>query len=486
MSEQQNTQKIFSLITDILKAKPEDNVHIRQFHNLVRSDFKDFCNKAVESNQIEDIEIFEKIEGEMNLIANCPPVHSKMVGAIGGGYSSGKSTFINSFMLDDSVRLATGVLPVTAIPSYVICGKNPDISGISYRGGSFKIEADMYKDISHELLKKLDFDLKEILRYITVTAKLDDEYFSDICLIDTPGYNAPAVGTSDSDRKIAHDYIKDAKFLIWVIGLDSNGTFPRSDLDFLNSPDLLFGKDSSRDLYIVANKARNVTPSNRQLILEHLQEILDDNDIRYEGISIYEAQKKEEYLYVGLPIKEFLKKQNVATEKYIDLALPLQSIFERYEIKTREKYDSDKKFQQKIQKLILDGMEHQVINISSGAKSIMEDGLNELKNYLKPADLNVSLKIVTDMQQRFFDCIDSFCYDIGIQKKVLVHKNRDTAHRTSTESEDTEEPSAQTIHKKKFCDKCGTKLSEINNFCPKCGTSTCTLPATISHSGLPM
>ena len=62
MSEQQNTQKIFSLITDILKAKPEDNVHIRQFHNLVRNDFKDFCNKAVELNQIEDIEVFEKIE----------------------------------------------------------------------------------------------------------------------------------------------------------------------------------------------------------------------------------------------------------------------------------------------------------------------------------------------------------------------------------------------------------------------------------------
>jgi len=470
MEEQQKTARIFGLITDILKARPRENIHIQQFHSLVRSELKDFFNKAAEVNQMDAIDEFEKIENEMNLIANCPVVHSKMVGAIGGGFSSGKSTFINSFMLDDGVRLATGVVPVTAIPSYVICGDSSDISGISYRGGSFKIEADMYKDISHELLKKLDFDLKEILRYITVTAKLDDEYFSNICLIDTPGYNAPSVGTTEQDKTIARDYIKDAKFLIWIIGLGSTGTFPKNDLDFLNNPDLFFGKNEAKSLYIVANKARSITPSNRPKILEQLKEVLDDYGIRYEGISIYDSEKKEEYLYDGISVKEFLKKQNVATQKYVELALPLKKIFTRYENEIRKKYDSDKEYQRKIQKLILDGMETQVINITSGAKSLLEDGLNELKNYLKPGDLNQTLKTINDIQKDFFDCIDLFCDEIGIQKIEVPALN--TATEIRQEDEDEDKPEIKIPAKKKFCDRCGTKLSESDNFCPKCGTTT--------------
>ena len=472
MEEQQKAARVFALITDILKAQPKDNIHIQQFHNLVRSELKNFFNKATELNRMDTIDKFEKIETEMNLIANCPLVHSKMVGAIGGGFSSGKSTFINSFMLDESVRLATGIVPVTAIPSYVICGETSDISGISYRGGSFKIEADMYKDISHELLKKLDFDLKEILRYITVTAKLDGEYFSNICLIDTPGYNAPSVGTTEQDKTVARDYIKDAKFLIWVIGLDSTGTFPKNDLDFLNNPDLDFGKNDAKSLYIVANKARIITPSNRPKILEQLQEVLDDYGIRYEGISIYDSEKKEEYLYDGMPVKEFLKKQNVATQKYVELAVPLKKIFMQYENEIRKKYDSDKEYQRKIQRLILDGMENEIINITSGAKSLLEDGLNELKSYLKPGDLNQTLKIVNDIQKDFFDCIDLFCDEIGIQKIELPALESEIEIRQADTDTTEEKPKIEIPKKKKFCDKCGTKLSESDNFCPKCGTTT--------------
>ena len=415
-AELQSTKRIFGLVTDILKAPPADNVHIQQFHHLVRNDFKEFCNKAVELNQMDDMDLFEKIENEMKLIAHCPPIHSKTLGAIGGGFSSGKSSFINSFMLDDTIKLATGIIPVTVIPSYVICGDTTDICGISYQGGQFKIQADMYKDIAHELLKTLDFDLRTILRYITVTAKLDSECFSNVCLVDTPGYNAASTGTMQHDRSVGYNYIKDAKFLIWVIGLDSNGTFPKTDIEFLMDPELPFGKDPERNLYIVANKARGITPSNREKILEDLKNILDDNGISYDGISIYEAQQKEEYLYEGMPVREFLKKQNIPAQKYAELAVPLKTVFERYEKRTREKYVADQQFHRRIQTLLLDGMEHQIINISSGVKNALEDGLNELKSYILPTDLTQTLTTITEMEQRFFDCINRFCDEIGIQR----------------------------------------------------------------------
>ena len=40
------------------------------------------------------------------------------------------------------------------------------------------------------------------------------------------------------------------------------------------------------------------------------------------------------------------------------------------------------------------------------------------------------------------------------------------------EAQDGEKNKEPKIRRKKFCDKCGTRLGEKNNFCPKCGTPT--------------
>jgi len=460
MTENTKNDQIFSLITDILKAKPSKNLQIEQFHSLVRNEFEEFCSESVKL-KIQDIKTFEKIESDMKLIANCPPVQAKMVGAIGGGFSSGKSSFINSFMTDDTIKLATGIIPVTAIPSYVICGDTPSITGVSYRGGTFTIENAMYKDISHQLLKQLNFDLKEILQYITVDTKLDSEYFDNICLIDTPGYNAPSAGTTDRDKEIALSYIKDAKFLIWLIGLDSKGTINSEDLTFLK--EMSFGFDEAKSLYIVANKASLISPSNREQILNNLIEILDDEGISYDGINLYDSKKKEEYLYEGKTIKEFLLSQNIPTQKYVELALPLKKVFERYEDEAIKKYESDKNYQNKIKKIILDGFESKTISITSNAQSSLEEGLNELKNYLRPGDLPTTLKKINDMRSKFFACLDTFCDVMKIEKVLLpVEENKVSINS----------PEALNPQKKKFCDKCGIKLSPADNFCPKCGRTT--------------
>ena len=115
-------------------------------------------------------------------------------------------------------------------------------------------------------------------------------------------------------------------------------------------------------------------------------------------------------------MREFLKKQNIPAQKYAELAVPLKTVFERYEKRTREKYVADQQFHRRIQTLLLDGMEHQIINISSGVKNALEDGLNELKSYIPPTDLTQTLTTITKMEQRFFDCINRFCDEIGIQR----------------------------------------------------------------------
>ncbi|MBQ3824821.1 MAG: dynamin family protein [Spirochaetaceae bacterium] len=447
---------IFSFISDILNAETEENIHIKNFDSLVSVDFSAFCDSVRDLNQVKDMLEFDKIKNQMRLIANCPPLHSKMVGAVGGGFSSGKSSFINSFMNnDDSVKLAEGIRPVTAIPSYVISGEKPSIQGLSYRGGNFEIKEELYKAISHEMLKKLKFDLKHILSYITVKTNLDSTLFSNICLIDTPGYSAPDSGSTEKDMEIAKAYIKDAKFLIWIVGLDSKGTINTSDLEFLE--DLPFGREEGKSLYVVANKAGTVSPSNHQDILDTFRDVLEDYGFEYEGISLYDSKQKKEYLYGKMPIADFLLKQNIPTKKYVDLALPLKEIFDRYENHVKEKNKNDKEYQSKVQKLILDGMTSNAISLTSDAKSKLEDGLYELKRYFKPDDLDSSLKRIGELRKKFFECLDSFCEEMGIEKQELP-KTEDLSKQSLV------------VRPVRYCSKCGNKIKAGDRFCQKCGT----------------
>lgn len=456
-----DAESLFAFVSDILKARPEENSHIAEFESLVSKDFTEFCEEVSGLNQMKDVSKFDQILDEMRLIKNCPPLHSKMVGAIGGGFSSGKSTFINSFMLDNSISLATGIVPVTAIPSYVICGESPSIKGISYRGGSFDIESSVYKALAHENLKKIDFDLKEILSYITLKARLDAEYFGNICLIDTPGYNAAAIGSSAQDEETAFSYIKDAKFLIWIVN-SGKGTINTDDLSFLSK--LPFGQEEGRSLYVVVNRASLIAPSHHEDILSTFKDTLDDYGFLYDGISLYDSKEKKEYLFDKLSVKDFLKSQNIPTKKYVELALPLLEIFDRYENYAKKKHTEDSEFQRKIQKLILDGLQSNAISVSSSAASKLEDGLYELKKYLKPGDLSSTLKKIDALKGKFVKCLNFFCSDVGIEIQKVELPKQDTT--------DGGEQSTATPKRKKFCDKCGTKLSPDNKFCPKCGTPT--------------
>lgn len=455
-------EKIFSFIAVILNAKPEENTYIKKFDSLVKDDFSVFCDSVRDLNQMKDVHDFDEIKNQMRLIANCPPLHSKTVGAVGGGFSSGKSCFINSFM-SGGVTLTEGIRPVTAIPSYVISGERPSIHGLSYRGGNFEIKEDLYKAISHEMLKKLKFDLKHILSYITVETNLDSSLFSNICLIDTPGYNAPDSGSTEQDMKIAKSYIKDAKFLIWIVGLDSHGTINTSDFDFLDDDELPFGKEKGKSLYVVANKAGEVTPSNHQKILDTFRDVLEGYGFDYAGISLYDSRKRNEYLYDKMNIRDFLSMQNVSTKKYVNLALPLKEIFDRYENHIREKNRRDKEYQSKVQKLILDGMTSNAISLTSGAKSKLEDGLYELKKYFKPEDLDSSLKTISELRKKFFECLDSFCEEMGIEKQELPES------KILSEASGEEAASSAIVKTVRYCTKCGNKIKAGDRFCQNCG-----------------
>ena len=115
MNECEIRQKLVAELIST-SAKSEE---LQEFKNILYKNFMKFSNsEKIVPNEAEMILNLQEIEKELELISSFPALHTKTTIAVGGGFSAGKSEFISSFIKTD-VKLPIGVVPTTAIPSYV-------------------------------------------------------------------------------------------------------------------------------------------------------------------------------------------------------------------------------------------------------------------------------------------------------------------------------------------------------------------------------
>ncbi len=230
-----------------------------------------------------------ELEADVGVLENTPLLRDKFVVAVAGGFSSGKSSFITSLIQNRTVELPTGIRPVTSIPTYVMTGAGDAIRGHTYRGGEIAITGALYKSLSHDFVKSLGFNLREILPYVTIETTLRG--MNHVALVDLPGYDAAAAegAYTATDEHTATTFMDGADAIVWLVGLDSNGTLPVSDLSHLET--LAIGE---RPLHVVLNKA-DLRPYEQVTdVLQELVDVLEQAQIPYVGVSAYSAEQGEE------------------------------------------------------------------------------------------------------------------------------------------------------------------------------------------------
>ena len=202
------------------------------------------------ADEASAVQTLQRLEKKLEEIVAFPHTFRKKSIAIGGGFSSGKSEFINSFIEHSDIKLPVGIEPVTAIPSFVV--SNPgevSIKGFSNTGATVDIELEFYRQLSRDFIDTFPFNLKDIMPYMAVEAPLKEGLFEYVYLIDSPGHN-PAGGNTAEDKETATTILKDRDALIWMIGLDATGTIPQDDIEFLKDMEL-----NGLPFYVVLNKA---------------------------------------------------------------------------------------------------------------------------------------------------------------------------------------------------------------------------------------
>jgi GTPase SAR1 family protein len=443
----------YDLICSALKAQPSSNEFIENYIALIgklsdiseglkkreKADtYLDLCYMEPLVNNLIPYEFLNRVLSEMRCVVSNPKLFNRKRCAVGGGFSSGKSSFINSFMLSGTTRLATAIKPTTALPCFVMSGSEPTISGVSPHFGVFSLPRELYKGIDHNLLATLPFNIKKIISYITVETPLDEKLFEHISLIDTPGYDAAALGTSSDDIKTAKKSLANADCLIWVIGLDANGTVKDSDLSILE--DLEFGHDRSRPLYVVANKAELKTPAQLEEILDNFEEVLDDSELHFAGISAYSSNLRKEFLYRKLSLRDFFVQQNQQSADYNGKWKDwINKAFGLYITAIQKQSDISKTNVALIENLKMDALKY---NISENTFSMcLQNATQGLLDYFSQIDnIDQRMNMVISLRDRFTECVDDFCKSVDIT----------------------------IFPEKMFCISCGNELSIETEVCPVC------------------
>lgn len=320
-------------IAEVINSQPVKNPAYEKYLKLLREDYMKYANEndclATEASALLKL---QNVSKQIELLTYDESLLNKTIVAIAGSFSSGKSSFMNSFFKTRKIKLPTGMDQTTAISSYVMNGAE-SITGYSYKGGRVSISNNVFKLFSYGKVKEFNFNMKQIINHIVFRNEFVKD-FDNLCFIDTPGFN-PGQET-ETDYDTATTAIATAGSIIWCID-GSAGTIKSDEIEILRD---IFSKNEGLKMYVVLNKA-DVRPREENLsILGEIENQLNTNDIPFEGISLYTSQytytfadQPEEYSGCcrGISLSEFLEKNNcVNKDKEEKLLKLVDEVFDDY------------------------------------------------------------------------------------------------------------------------------------------------------------
>ncbi|WP_120850908.1 dynamin family protein [Helicobacter pylori] len=300
----------YDLIARILNAKT-NNERLEEYQQILNNEFLEFAS-GVDSLKEKEIALltFQEIQKELQLVASYPSLFQKTIVAVGGGFSAGKSTFLNN-LLGLKLKLPEDMNPTTAIPTYCLKGKREVLMGFSQNGGMVELPNLAF---NHQFLKSLGFNLKEIMPFMLLSAP--SVPFEFLCFIDTPGFNPANQGYTGGDKEASKESLKHAKHILWLVSCEIGG-IGSDDLEFLQE----LYEEEGKQVFIVLSRADRHAKSQLEEVAKKIRETLEDNGIEFLGICAYSATRYQEYKEfsekskVFNSLERFLKKLNQRSEK---------------------------------------------------------------------------------------------------------------------------------------------------------------------------
>ncbi|WRC64374.1 dynamin family protein [Helicobacter pylori] len=393
------------LIACVLNAKME-NKGLEEYQCILDNEFLEFAS-GVDSLKEKEIALLElqEIKKELQLVASYPSLFQKSMVAVGGGFSAGKSSFLNNVL---GLKLPIGLDKTTAIPTYCLKGEREVLMGRSQNGGVVELP---YLTFDHKFLDSLGFNLKEIMPSMLLSAL--SVLFEFLCFIDTPGYNPSNQGYTGGDRQASKEYLANAKYILWVIDCQ-HGTIQSDDLDYLQE---LY--EEGKQVFIVLNKADLKITIQLEEIAVQTKETLENNGIEFLGIGAYSSERYQEIKEfsekspVFDSLEKFLTELNKKGEKQNEILKVLYKVHLVYEKAIKEDLSKFKRYQDALHSIKLDLMQKGFDDFSDASfnkieslkKEFSEQERSKRENLEK---LNQVINLFKKSIDKVFDRVSAF------------------------------------------------------------------------------
>ncbi|GAA7484411.1 hypothetical protein ID1079_10590 [Helicobacter pylori] len=339
------------LIARILNAKME-NEGLAEYQRILDNEFLAFSNEVEFKEQAVVLHTLQELGNELQLVASYPSLFQKSMVAVGGGFSVGKSSFLNH-LLGLNLKLPEAINPTTAIPTYCFKDKREALMGFSQNGGMVELP---HLTFDHKFLNSLGFNLKNIMPSMLLSAP--SVPFEFLCFIDTPGHNPSNQGYMGGDRQASEEYLANAKYILWVIDCQ-HGTIQSDDLDYLQELYEKYGKK----IFIVLSKADLRTNSALEDIATSIRERLEYKSVEICGIGAYSSKNYEkckeinENSSIFTPLEGFLCSLDKKGEKQNEILKVLYEVHLAYEKAIQQDAGKFKRYQKELHSLELDLMQ---------------------------------------------------------------------------------------------------------------------------------
>lgn len=172
-------------------------------------------------------------------------LYDKLIGknivAFGGGFSSGKSSFLNALM--GKQVLPADIDPSTSVPTYIVRGEKHEVMGINVFDTKVQMQPRDIRKIAHGFGEVEDEDAEKVTDGVTLGHVLDNIFFStplhkyeSIAFLDTPGYSKPDSEkySAKTDEQISRGQLNSSNYILWFVQADA-GTITEEDIKFIKT-----------------------------------------------------------------------------------------------------------------------------------------------------------------------------------------------------------------------------------------------------------
>ncbi len=285
-----DTAQGLHLVTRLM-AQPSHDVTTEQrqaflqLHQLIHEEFVRLAARDEYPAEAQSYRELIELEQSLEDLVAFPDLANKTVIGVGGGFSAGKSRFLNTLLGVD--LLPESLEPTTAIPSYLAYSEQASITALNSFSQQINLDSAALLAITHafyqhyQQLLGIEVGFAHLIRLLMV--RRPEVMWRNLAFLDTPGYSkADSHTTALSDAQLAQRQLREADHVLWLLSA-KNGSIRQDDITFLRS------LKPRHPVFFVVTQADLTGQERVQAILKSTREAIQHAGIECAGVMAWAA-----------------------------------------------------------------------------------------------------------------------------------------------------------------------------------------------------